>query len=248
MEPPHNHGATVLEERLQEQMPDEQDFIIVADIFKLLNDPSRLKIFWLLCHIEECVINLSAILNMSSPAISHHLKLLRANGLITSRRDGKEVYYKAAETEQIPLLHKAIERIMEISCPEKSKKDCVSPMNNVKKSNESQQNIIRDVHEYLMENIEKRITIEELSRLFPINQTSLKNGFKEIYGSSVATHMKEHRLEKAAELLLQTEMSVSEIASAVGYASKSKFSAAFSEQYQSLPLKYRKKHQSEKDD
>ena len=42
--------------------------------------------FWLLCHCEECVINIVALVEMSSPAVSHHLKQLRSGGLITSRR------------------------------------------------------------------------------------------------------------------------------------------------------------------
>ena len=98
-------------ERELEQMPSVDDFQTVADIFKQLGDGSRIRIFWLLCHCEECVINLSSMVEMSSPAVSHHLKQLKAGGLIVSRREGKEVYYKAAETEQAQLLHHMIEAI-----------------------------------------------------------------------------------------------------------------------------------------
>ena len=41
------------------------------------------------------------------------------SGLIMSRRDGKEVYYKASDTEQIGLLHEIVEQVMEITCPER---------------------------------------------------------------------------------------------------------------------------------
>ena len=92
------------------------DFV-EADVFKQLDDPSRLKIFWLLCHDEECVINLSSLMDMSSPAVSHHLNKLRSSGLIVSRREGKEVYYRAADTVQARALHETIEHIMEITCP-----------------------------------------------------------------------------------------------------------------------------------
>jgi DNA-binding transcriptional ArsR family regulator len=91
---------------------------MVADVFKQLNDASRLRVFWLLCHMEECVINIAALMEMSTPAVSHHLKQLKSGGLIVSRREGKEVYYKAADTEQSRLLHKAIEELMEIVCPD----------------------------------------------------------------------------------------------------------------------------------
>ena len=115
---PHNHGQEI--EHHFDHMPKTEEFSIIADIFKLLGDSSRVRIFWLLCHCEECVTNISVMMNMTSPAVSHHLKLLRANNLITSRRDGKEVYYKAAEGEQADMLHHAIEKLVKISCPHKS--------------------------------------------------------------------------------------------------------------------------------
>ena len=93
---PHDHGQPFEQEL--EHMPSTEDFGTVAAIFKQLGDGSRLRIFWLLCHCEECVVNLSAMVKMSSPAVSHHLKQLKAAGLIVSRREGKEVYYKAADT------------------------------------------------------------------------------------------------------------------------------------------------------
>ncbi len=77
--------------------------------------------FWLLSHQEACVINLAAMLEMSSPAVSHHLRSLTESGLLVNRRrDGKEVYYRAADTEESRLLHEIVERVMEIACPEKA--------------------------------------------------------------------------------------------------------------------------------
>ena len=111
-----NHCPTTMEREL-EHMPCVEDFQTVADIFKQLGDGSRIRIFWLLCHCEECVINLSSMVDMSSPAVSHHLRQLKAGGLIVSRRDGKEVYYKAADTERAQLLHHMIEHLVEITCP-----------------------------------------------------------------------------------------------------------------------------------
>lgn len=112
---PHDHGQAIEQELAY--MPSLDDFQTLADVFKQLGDGSRIRIFWLLCHCEECVINLSAMVNMSSPAVSHHLKQLKSGGLIVSRREGKEMYYKAAETEQARLLHQMIERLVKIVCP-----------------------------------------------------------------------------------------------------------------------------------
>ncbi len=115
---PHYHGEEQEFSIIQEQISHVDYFQIVADIFKQLGDTTRIRIFWLLCHCEECVINISAMLEMSSPAVSHHLRPLKASGLIICRRDGKEVYYRAADTEQSRLLHQMIEEVMEIACPE----------------------------------------------------------------------------------------------------------------------------------
>ena len=113
---PHDHGLNN-EKQIMEHMPGENEIAGVSEAMKQLGDPSRLRIFWLLCHCEECVINLSSMVDMSSPAVSHHLKQLKAARLIVSRREGKEVYYKAAETEQAQLLHHMIEAMVEIACP-----------------------------------------------------------------------------------------------------------------------------------
>ena len=114
---PHDHGQP-MEQELQ-NMPSAENFQMLSDIFKQLGDGSRLRIFWLLCHCEECVVNLSAMVGMSSPAVSHHLKLLRAAGLIVNRMAGKEVYYTAANTQQAQLLHHMIEDLVVIACPSK---------------------------------------------------------------------------------------------------------------------------------
>ena len=113
---PHDHGQAM--ER--EQVPSVENFQTVADIFKQLGDGSRIRIFWILCHCEECVINLSAMVEMSSPAVSHHLRQLKTGGLIVSRREGKEVYYRAAGTEQAQPLHRMIEHMVAIACPSDS--------------------------------------------------------------------------------------------------------------------------------
>ncbi len=114
---PHQHQEGKEIPDIMEQLSKIDDFQTIAEIFKQLGDTTRIRIFFLLCHCEECVINISAMLDMSSPAVSHHLRPLRNSGLILSRREGKEVYYRAADTPQSQLLHQMIEQVMEIACP-----------------------------------------------------------------------------------------------------------------------------------
>lgn len=115
---PHHHGEYENAEYLKQYLEYIDEFQAVADLFRQLADPSRIRIFWLLCHAEECVMNISSFVDMSSPAVSHHLKQLKVSGLIMSRRSGREVYYKVADTKQARLLHQMIEQVLDINCPE----------------------------------------------------------------------------------------------------------------------------------
>ncbi|HCV06103.1 MAG TPA: AraC family transcriptional regulator, partial [Oscillibacter sp.] len=62
------------------------------------------------------------------------------------------------------------------------------------------------------------------------------------YGSSIAAHIRQHRMEKASSLLLDTGDSLAQIARAVGYESQSKFSAEFKKVFGMLPSEFRKLH------
>lgn len=114
---PHEHGQSM--DQILNIMPGLDAFQTTADMFKQLSDSTRIRIFWILCHCEECVINISAMMEMSSPAVAHHLRLLRASGLIESRRAGKETYYRASSGRQAQTLHRMIEEMMDISCIKK---------------------------------------------------------------------------------------------------------------------------------
>lgn len=76
----------------------------VAAVFKVLGDPSRCRLIFALIEAGEiCVCDLAATLAMSESSVSHHLSVLRANGLVRCRRDGKMIYY-APDDEHISVL------------------------------------------------------------------------------------------------------------------------------------------------
>lgn len=229
---PHDHGNHRHTERICRELGHTEHFSAAAEIFKQLSDPTRVRIFWLLSHHEECVINIAAMMAMSSPAVSHHLRSLTESGLLISRRDGKEVYYKAADTEGVRLLHEIVEQVMEIACPEKTVN-----------FQGSQEELIRTIHDYLMEHLSERITIEELSREFLMNTTTLKRSFKAVYGTSIASCVKQQRMKRAAELLRQHEESVASVARQVGYESQSRFAEAFRTFYGITPTQFRLAHE-----
>ena len=225
---PHDHGEGGHIENLHRELMNVAHFTAVSEIFKQLSDPTRVRIFWLLSHREECVINLAALLEMSSPAVSHHLRSLTESGLLVSRRDGKEVYYKAADTAQIRMLHEIVEQVMEIACPERTVD-----------FQASQESIIRHVHDELTANLSERVTIEALSRKYLMNATTLKRVFKQVYGVPIYRYIKEYRLEQAAVELVRSGKSVTEIAQQAGYDNASKFSESFKKRYGKTPSRYR---------
>lgn len=114
---PHDHGQGM--EMILDKMPEDVSFSDASSVFQQLGDGTRLKILWLLCHCEECGINIAAAIGMSTAAVSHHLKSLRLSGLIISRREGKEVYYTLANTEKAALIHHMIDDLFQLSCPGK---------------------------------------------------------------------------------------------------------------------------------
>ena len=224
-------GYSHRKERLNyyENTKESDEFQRAAEFFKQLGDATRIRIFWILCHQEANVSYLAKALQISGPAIVHHLKTLGDCQLLISRREGKEVYYKISDSPVGRMMHIMVEEMLEITCPEK----------NIDEQSSAEE-IVFQIHDYLIGHMEERITIEELSKKFLINQTTLKQVFKKVYGSSIAAHMKEHRLEKAAELLKKNNDSIALIAKRVGYESQSKFSKSFQEKYGMLPSEYRK--------
>ncbi len=98
---------------------------------------------------------------------------------------------------------------------------------------------IKKVHEIILNDIDKNFTIEELAKRVNLNATYLKSGFKDIYGSPIHSYLKKYRLNKSANLLINTELKVSDIGFMCGYENPSKFAAAFKKIYEVTPLKYR---------
>ena len=226
---PHDHGHHL--PKLLADMPNS--FAVVSDLFKMMSDNKRVQIFWVLCHCEACVVNLSTLVDMSSPAVSHHLKLLKDCGLVISRREGKEVYYTAADCVKARVLHEMVEQLIEVTCPaEKSFLAGESIDSNIR--------IINQVHGFLTANIQERYSIEELSLQFHISQTTLKSTFKKVFGQPIASYMKSYRIKQACTLLTQSDAAILQIANEVGYENQSKFTQAFKCVTGMLPREYRK--------
>jgi ArsR family transcriptional regulator, arsenate/arsenite/antimonite-responsive transcriptional repressor len=75
----------------------------LAGIFRLVSDPSRLRILMLLDKRELCVCSIMGALNLSQPLVSHNLSLLFRSGMLDARREGKMIFYRLKENPPAPL-------------------------------------------------------------------------------------------------------------------------------------------------
>ena len=79
----------------------------IADIFKLLGDPTRVRILDALTHGERCVCDLATIVGLTESAVSHQLRLLRASRLVRVRRTGRHAFYTLDDHHVVGLQHDA---------------------------------------------------------------------------------------------------------------------------------------------
>lgn len=85
----------------------------LSEIFKVLSDETRTELLYLLSLQEMCVCDLAEVMEMSMPAISHHLRLLKALRLVKYRKAGKQVYYSLADDHIVSLINRAQEHYEE---------------------------------------------------------------------------------------------------------------------------------------
>lgn len=85
----------------------------LSELFKVLGDETRTKIIYLLSEVELCVCDIADVLEMSLPAVSHHLRLLKAMRLVKYRRGGKMVYYSLDDEHILNIIREAQEHFAE---------------------------------------------------------------------------------------------------------------------------------------
>ena len=89
----------------------------LADTFRALGDPTRVRILDALSHGELCVCDLAAVLRVSQSAVSHQLRLLRGMRLVRPRRDGRVVFYALDDKHIMALFRQALQHVEEPRAP-----------------------------------------------------------------------------------------------------------------------------------
>ena len=98
---------------VNDTMPEETELYDLAELFKVFGDSTRIRILFVLFEPEVCVCDLAKVLNMTQSAISHQLRILKANKLVNSRREGKSVFYSLADGHVRTIIAQGREHIEE---------------------------------------------------------------------------------------------------------------------------------------
>lgn len=107
----HVHDEIV--DKVNRQMPEEDELYDLADFFKVFADSTRIKMLYVLMCSEMCVCDLAQILNMTQSAISHQLRTLKQMNLVRNRREGKTVFYSLSDGHIKTILSHGLEHIEE---------------------------------------------------------------------------------------------------------------------------------------
>lgn len=99
-------------EKVRDNMIEEDKSRELGDFFKVLSEPTRIKILYALSVSEMCVCDIANLLNMSHSAVSHQLKVLRAARLTKYRKQGKVVYYSLDDAHVENVFKQGLEHIM----------------------------------------------------------------------------------------------------------------------------------------
>ena len=85
----------------------------LADIFKVLGDPTRVRMLDVLSRGERCVCDLARLLGLSESAVSHQLRLLRNTRVVRTRRDGRQIYYALDDRHVLTLFRQGLRHVEE---------------------------------------------------------------------------------------------------------------------------------------
>lgn len=95
-----------------ENMLEDKYVSKLASFFKVVGDESRVKIIYVLSLREMCVNDIAQTLAMTQSAVSHQLKLMKAEGHVKSRRSGKNIFYSLDDEHVVDIMGEGLKHIM----------------------------------------------------------------------------------------------------------------------------------------
>ena len=182
-------------------------------------------------HVKTLIPDFDLIELYESLEKSKGYRLLRANEKIDHVIG--EIYCVDDRIKESYFKLKCLELLLFVSIARETKTESLPLSKN-------QVDIIENVKNDLINDLESKITIDELADKYGVSKTTLKNFFKEVYGKPIYKWRKEYRLDYACRLIDEGDLNISEISKKVGYSSPSKFSQAFKKYVGCTPSEYKK--------
>lgn len=94
-------------------MPPDEKLYDLAELFKVFGDSTRIKILYALFESELCVCDIAQLLGITQTAVSHQLRVLKANKLVKARKDGKNVFYSLDDDHVCRIINQGMEHVEE---------------------------------------------------------------------------------------------------------------------------------------
>ena len=107
----HLHQEAV--DKVLGEMPADETLYDLAELFRVFGDTTRIKVLYALFESELCVNDIAQVVGISQSAVSHQLRLLKANKLVKFRRDGKTVYYSLDDDHVRSMIALGMEHVEE---------------------------------------------------------------------------------------------------------------------------------------
>ncbi len=97
----------------RDRLLDDASAVALAETFKILGDPTRVRILDALSRAETPVCDLATALGVTQSAVSHQLRVLRSMRLVRARRDGRHIYYVLDDEHILKLFRQGLEHVQE---------------------------------------------------------------------------------------------------------------------------------------
>lgn len=107
------HAHEELVEKVRRELPGEDTLYDLTELFRIFGDSTRVRILYVLFEAEMCVCDIAQLLGMTQSAISHQLRALKNVKLVTSRREGKTVFYALADSHVRTIIDQGLEHVRE---------------------------------------------------------------------------------------------------------------------------------------
>ncbi len=100
-------------QKVLQEMPAEETLYDLAELFKVFGDSTRIRILYALFEAELCVCDIAQLLSLTQGAVSHQLRVLKANKLVKFRREGKIIFYSLSDDHVRRIIDQGVEHIKE---------------------------------------------------------------------------------------------------------------------------------------